>query len=197
MLLLRKGMIIEAKILSRSLLEIVFRIRAICKSSQIAIDFINQDKLNQLKMINKLNNLSKNIKSKIDLSVLEERKIVLEKEVKNLEVTPHKNKTCWYASKAGLMDDYHTTYSFLCDPVHSNVNGLQSYLIIKDDKVISFKYGPSTKEFEIILNAITESMIYILEDLNILFKLNITNEISPFSSQSNWMSEKLIENDPT
>ncbi|MCH8127364.1 hypothetical protein IIC38_15615, partial [candidate division KSB1 bacterium] len=144
-ILITKGMIVETKILARSILEILFRIGAISKSIDIAIDFIRQDHINQKKNINKLNMLSDGIKSSLDLSSLSGKYNEISNEIEEIDIKTHGIQ--WYADKAGLLDDYNTAYSSFCDAVHSNVRGLESYLVLdKNNKVISFSFGPLANE---------------------------------------------------
>lgn len=189
---IEKGMIIEAKILTRSFLEILFRLRAISISKDNAIDFIRQHYVKIKKHINKLNSLSKKTQSKIKLSELPEKYKEVVNEIESSNIKEH--GPSYYAQKAKLMDIYNTAYSLFSDQVHSNVSDLESYLVIENDKVISFNHGPTKENLNEVLNTLSESMIYILEDLSITFKLDISTQIKYFGKKSNKLSNRIINN---
>ena len=188
-LMVTKGMIIEAKILSRSLLEILYRIGAISKSKEIAIEFIRQDHITQKKTINKLNMLSENVKDSLKLSKLSEKYAELKDEISAMDIK--ERRTQWFAAKAELLDSYNTAYSTFSNAVHSNVRELESYLVLQNkDKVISFKYGPTARHRPVVLLTLLESMLQIIGFMAATFDLDISEELSELQDTSKKVAKK-------
>ena len=184
LILLSKGMILEARILIRSLLEILFRFKVISISQKEAVNFINQDRINSKSLIDKVSKLKN---TPFELKSLQERKTEIEAEIKDYNIQYH--GTNWYAKKAELDDYYNMVYPFLCNAVHSNVRDLESHLIIKDNKVTSFNYGPTTNELEDQLFLASQFLLRMIDILNDIFGLKILNELVSFKDEL----EKLIE----
>ena len=192
---IQKGMINNAKVLSRCYLEILFKLRAISISPDIVIDYIQQHDIKIKKFIKKLNNLSQKTKSKIDLSETSEKYDEIIEKIEALKIKEH--GVAFYADKSKLMDLYNTAYSLFSDQVHSNVSDLESYLVIENNKVVSFNHGPIINHSEEVLNTISECMIYILEDLNIIFNLDFQEKLKYFVDKSNKITAKKIINTNT
>lgn len=192
-ILLTKGMLIEAKILARSLLEILYKIGAMANFKEVAIDFIGQEHIIQKKGINKINKLSDKVKP-LDPSKLAERYTELNEEIKEKEIKPLSIE--WFAIKAGLTDSYNTAFSLFSNAVHSSPGELQKYLILENNKVVSFDYGPTDHQRYHLFMTVSESMLEILQFLESVFDLKVTQEIQKLWTESKKLVEKYFSNQP-
>jgi len=176
LLLIERGMLTEAKILLRTLLEILFRIRAISKSREIAQAYILEDEQHRKKFINKFKQLSDSVKEaqgnpELDdlLNTLNQN--IAERDIKELQ-------TQWFANKAGLDDFYNSAYSLFSLSVHANVRNLEE-LVVADEKgnIKEFLYGPDVTGIPLLLLTAGEALIMITYDISRIFKLNLKEQL--------------------
>ena len=141
-LLLEKGMEVSAKGNVRSLLESVFRLRAVAKCDKMLKAYIDNNQIQRLKTVKKmLNNPNPNeVCQKEDLRKIKD-------EIKQNGVRETKIKEF---SKHADMDDYwyEDIYSLWLSPAtHSSVRDLEWNLRSNDQQSISeLRYGPEDSE---------------------------------------------------
>lgn len=176
LLLIERGMLTEAKILLRTLLEILFRIGAISKSREIAQAYVLEDEKHRKKFLNKFKLLSDSVKEahgnpELDdlLNTLNQN--IAERDIKELQ-------TQWFAKKAGLDDYYNSAYSLFSLSVHANVRGLEE-LVTADEEgnVKEFLSGPDVVGIPLLLLTAGEALIMITYDISRAFKLDLENQL--------------------
>jgi hypothetical protein len=80
-------MLYEAQIILRTLIEVLFSLVSLAKNPVMGQEFLKDDKVQQLKMLNTYKNLPKNLKE-----ITEEQKSHLDDLVENLKCEICKNK---------------------------------------------------------------------------------------------------------
>jgi hypothetical protein len=174
-LLIERGIVNEAKIILRTLIEILFQLVAINKNKNFVKEYALQDSRHKKKLVHKIIELNKISKEKFldkDLnSLLETIQVDIdENEIKEL-------KTYDYAKKAGLLDFYYTAYTLLSNTVHASSRDIETHLVFDDQKnIISFDWGPSGKGIEMLLITSIETFYIILT--NVLEKFKVEKDLT-------------------
>lgn len=176
-LMAERGMIPEARVLTRSLLEVIFTLCAIIKNKDLTAIYIDEDKRKKLKFLNKFRqlhngNLPKDIDSNEIHKLEKELKVEIEKD--NIKI----RKTEEWAKDAGLHDWYLTAYAVLSDSVHIKVSDLERHVVADENDVIKeFKWGPSDAGIqEVLLTSIEGMIVSLIETLD-FFKKQRENTI--------------------
>ena len=169
-----RGMINEAKALSRCLLECVFAIVAIEKDEDFAGAFGADDLRQRKGYIEAYRRIrGKDIITKDAPSIqqIDRLKRSLEKNIKDKDIKPLTKRDI--AVKARLESMYDTAYKVLSGTVHINVRDLEQYLDISEaDDVQTILWGPDARDIDFILFTAAESMLFVLTALSKIFSLS-------------------------
>lgn len=139
-ILAERGLIPQAKVILRSILEALFTLCALSKKIELCDIYIQADQKKRLKQLNKLRLLKSGLppeakESEIQKLEQELKKDVEEKGIKLLNVEQ-------WAKEAGQHDIYLSAYTVLCDPVHTNVKDLERYLVLDENNELKgFNWG--------------------------------------------------------
>jgi phage host-nuclease inhibitor protein Gam len=158
------------------MLEALFALRAIANDKDFVEDFILDDELQRLKMLNKLKQLEPEIKQHLMDDFTEQdfdNEIAkLKDEIDNREIKRISTESL--SKKAGLHNHYLTAYSLLSSTVHSKIRDLEYYLRTDETGDISrFEWGPNVKGIEKVLFQASELAVFTLEAMLEVFGLNI------------------------
>mgnify|MGYP000197400956 CR=1 FL=1 len=161
--LTERGMPAEATTLLRTLLEVMFRLVAIAKDSEVGRTYILQDEFHRKKFINKFKLLSEPVRSAATQPSHDHDSLLTDINHKIAEHGVSERSTLWFAEQAGLADFYHSAYSVLSGAVHANVRDIESALVVDENgNVTAFDYGPSDAGIDEILLTAIESLIFCL-----------------------------------
>lgn len=175
-ILLEKGMLNEAKILCRNLIEILFALVACIKHDDIVKHYVMSDDIDKIKSLNKLITYHKEDKEKIDLTELEKKKSDLKK---NLDDITKTDLTTEYLSrKAGLHNHYLTVYHLLSKTVHIKIGDLDTH--IKEEGKY-FNWGPIIEGVESLTFTAIAEFITIIMELMQFFKLKDIRVIKKYN----------------
>ncbi len=119
-----RGMPAEATTLLRTLLEVMFRLIAIAKDSEVGWAYILEDEVHRKKFINKFKLLSDSVKSALGNPTLDSLLATIKQNIDDNDI--RELKTQWFAERAELADFYHSAYSVFSGTVHVNVRDLES-----------------------------------------------------------------------
>jgi hypothetical protein len=147
-----RGLSAEAILLARKVLEVTFRIVAVAKSDEIAIKYVQADKVSQQKLLKKLKSL-RTIQHTAEESEEFERlhakasAVVIAEGVKEVSTRD-------YAESAGMLDFYDSAYAYFSQSAHTNVRDLES-LVEKgtDGEIEAIRYGPDPDRLSDVLCA--------------------------------------------
>ena len=168
-ILSERGMIPQAKVVLRSILEALFTLCALSKKAELCDIYMQADQIKKLKQINKFRMLKSGLPEKAKESEI----LKLQQELKD-DIEKRKIKSFsaeQWAKEAELHDIYLSAYTVLCDPVHTSVKELEKYLVLDDDEIKELKWGPDTDDLEIVLSANIEFMLVSLKATCGLFKI--------------------------
>lgn len=170
-----RGMINEAKVLLRCLLECMFAIVAIEKDSETINQFILEDLLQRKDYLKAYKRNKREGTLQADNAPsLEEIDDLLQDIEKKIEM---KRVRKWQkrelARKGGLVIMYDTTYKLLSGSIHVNARDLEQYLEINEaGEVKRILWGPDIKEIDSLLFTAAESMLFVLTAISHLFDLS-------------------------
>lgn len=169
-----RGMINEARILLRCLLECIFPVKAIETDNNYANTLTLQDFIVQKSYLK----ACKRFKSDGDSSCkegLSSEKIDsmiadLEDQIKEHKVK--KEQIRKIADKGGLTELYDTEYKLLSSAIHTGVRDLEQYLRINEDGMIEeIFWGPDVKDVGFILFSASEKMLLLLSVIFSIFSI--------------------------
>lgn len=177
-LLIERGLIAEARIILRNLIEILFKLRAAGKDPEIARVYVYEDEVSRKKFINKFKLLSEDIKGAQGNPKLGELLEAISKNIGDRDIK--ERQTQWYAQRAGLEDFYNSVYSLFSSSVHANVRDLQE-LVVADDsgRIKEILYGPAeVVDLDKLLATAADTQAMIVEDVSKVFGLKLQDRLS-------------------
>jgi len=176
-LLIERGLVAEARITLRTLLEILFKLRAISKDRDVAHAYVYEDEMFRKKFINKFKLLSEEVKQaqgnpKVDDLLQSITKNIGDKNIKE-------RQTQWYAQRAGLDDYYNSVYSLFSSSVHVNARDLLELVLANETgQIKEILYGPAgAQDIDKLLATAGETQALILEDVSRTFDLKLDERI--------------------
>lgn len=184
-LLMERGMLYEAQIILRTLLEVVFSLIALSKNPALGHEFLKDEKIQELKRYNISKNLPKNLKQND-----KDQQNYIDKLIEELKFEICKNnykelKTEYIAQKAGMTNYYNLIYSRLCSTVHARIRDLENQLILDDDKeeIKQLNWGPDVSGIGGVMLPTYEVLLMSMIHVNDLFKLSFKEKIESLFSE--------------
>lgn len=175
--LAERGMLPEARVMLRCLMEALFALRALTKHPELANDYIEQDKRYRLKLLHKIENSSESVRSMANPDELKRLKDSLQSEVSSGDIKEIKTESL--AIKAGLADLYNTGYSVLSLSVHSHPRDLERYFDVDEKQQIrTLIYEPSDQDIEKLLFSAIDCMRLSMLSVDDVFDLQIANRLN-------------------
>ena len=170
----------EAAIISRSIYEICFKVKAVKNDTNLIDQVIVEQLITKKKRIKKfLDGKLKTDKSNLEILRKELEKVESEIAEANLNGLG-KNK---WAEKADLKGTYLTTYDILCDFSHISASDLDSLLMINDGKVDRVIFGRDSEEKDTIMfytALISTELLAVFCDY---FEIDLRSEIDELRAQ--------------
>ncbi|MFA6176789.1 MAG: DUF5677 domain-containing protein [Phycisphaerae bacterium] len=172
-LLAERGMINEAKILTRCALELMFAIVAIEKDNKFAFEIVKNDWFEKRKLLNAI--IEDNCLGSQDIKIAKEEldKTIQEIKASNLKEISKRDM----AIKAGFIHMYNSAYRMLSGTIHASVRSLNENIGIKGDKIHDFEWGPVYQGMNFILLTAAEALLHILEGAFQVFSIKERGEL--------------------
>ena len=177
-ILIERCMLNEAKILLRTLMEVLFALRAITLDAEVGEEFY------QSHLTAKRRALLKFRKSSLNLADSQGRDLT--ERIKELDSLIGKKRiymtTEYLAKRAGLYDFYATAYTVLSWTVHSNILDIAgSHMVGQSDSHIdSIHLSVQMEEVEKWFMSACECMVIAMQSVNDMFKAGVENEIADY-----------------
>lgn len=179
LLLLKRGMLKDGRVLARALMDIVFRMKAMEKNPKIVEMYIREDDVIRRKLGNKYRLLSENLKDASANSRVDDLRFSLNKKIAdegNKELTSQ-----WFATQAGLSDDYNSIYTLLSNDVHANIKCIDELMVHDDEgNVAAFGFMPtvvSKHDLMLLFAVVGRFAILSLDGLSRVYDFNIRKDI--------------------
>jgi len=171
-LLMERGMLYEAQILLRTLVEVSFSLVAVAENPELSQDFLKDDKVQQLKALNTYMNLPKHLRTQDEKQASDICKLIDDLKCEICKNKYKELKTEYIAQKAAMTDYYNTIYASLCSTVHSRIRDLESHLLLnKDNDIQQLTWGPDVSGLDSVLLAANETFIVSTKRVLQLFDL--------------------------
>jgi hypothetical protein len=157
-----RGLLSEAVLLARKVLEVTFRLVAVAKSQDVATKYVQLHDLNRLRLLEKLKQL------KCVRFTPEERLMLDDAKAKSADAAKVAGlkalSTKWFAEEAGMLDFYNSLYAFWSQSAHATIGDLNDLVETRQDGSIDhFRYGPETDGLDHLLCSVIECVLIALE----------------------------------
>lgn len=165
-LMLERGMMPEARILTRSLLEVAFTLIALQKKPSLINSYLDKHKKSHLRALkSSLKFKNDSLKKSVKKHGIEKLYIDKKEELKGkkLKVLTPKN----WADEAELEDFYNLYYVTYSDSIHSNLSSLDDHVDHKDDEK-NLCIGPSDAHLYDLLRCAIFTLIHSTHSIGIV-----------------------------
>lgn len=172
-ILAKRGMDTQARVMLRAALEVLFTLKAIAKSRDFALKFMAADDVAQGKVFNKLKTWiaaspqEKDTNEAIDRALAENKKAIQNSGARRISTEE--------VSKVGELHSlYLTAYSHFSASVHSNVRDLERHFVVDSDKDISeIRNEPELDNLGILFSTASEIILIALAGIAELLPISI------------------------
>ena len=97
------------------------------------------------------------------------------------------------AETAGMLSYYDSQYLLLSDTIHSSTRDLERYFKVDDDNLIDeINWGPDTKEIDVLLFSVADSIIIILNAIQSIFKIAFDDQWNSIADQFKKMAVEIV-----
>jgi hypothetical protein len=181
-ILMRKGLLMQAQMLQRNIAETMFIIGAIRKDEAFAKQYVISDEVASKKSLEALIRHQERRGGAAD-ETAKQRVKDLTARIANENLTKLLSAE-QIAQKAGLSDYYDTLYRFTSMAVHTSVRGLDKVLEADaEGNVHSLNYGPEVTELGMYFDYASSMMLYSLHEVASYFDLSVA-EIEALQTQN-------------
>jgi hypothetical protein len=175
LLLAQRGMMPEARVVTRSLLEVTFRLAAIAQHAEIAREYILEDNRLRKDLMERLDKLSANGRGSFTVAERDAARAAIDAALD--EYGGKKYSVYWYAEQAGMADFYNSAYALLSVTVHAQARDLQHYAETDESgRITSLILKPNDDGASIVLMAVQECLLVILEQAQSVFPNSVVAE---------------------
>lgn len=181
-ILTKRCMLDEARMILRALMEALFALRAIALDAEMAEAFYQNNLNLKLKALHKYKDSHSDDEIPhgvdVDKRVAELKEQVNVRGVSSVSVEK-------LARKAKLYDYYTSAYTVLSWTVHSNILDIASSYMAgrSDDYIEMVQLSPQMEEADKLLMSALECVVRALQSVNELFRLNAEEEIKDYTVQ--------------
>jgi hypothetical protein len=175
-ILAMKGLLFEAKVVLRSVIESLFILELLCKEEGFALEYLGSSMVQSLKWMNiARESTDPNFDSLKQYATPE----VMETLRKDIERYGYKKLDVERISdRAGLHNVYNTQYRLLSEQVHSLPISLDPFLV-RDQKgeLSSFDWGPKHEDLDLILFTNIQMLLTAMVSITKLFNVDKGGEL--------------------
>ena len=181
-ILTKLGLVIEAKILLRSLIEALFLLKIVCEDKDFVPEYIRTDEINRLKLMRIAWDSSHPVFKPLKENVTGEMIKSLESKIKKDCISSLRIEQL--AIKAKMKDWYDSVYRLLSSSVHTNPRELDNYVTVDENGDIkSFVWGPRETDVGLILYTSAEILITTLTLMSKLSSLDKEKTLDNFKTR--------------
>lgn len=181
LILSRYGLVLEAEVLVRSILEALFIMRACINDEDFMRDYVNSDKMRQLNIMKAAHRhtewifeATKEVATKERIEKLKEMKET--GEIKALNIRE-------ISKKARLEPLYDSVYTLLSDSVHSGPKSVDGYVSTDTAGNIRISMIPEKIELEIVFVTAVQTVLLALGGVFKLFEIDRREDLESFDSR--------------
>lgn len=182
-LLTRLGLIVEAKILLRSMVEGLFITKACYDDEKFITKYILSDQMSRLKLLNAAKNNPDRVFDDLKDAMADDwvqdiKKDIDENNIEELRIQQ-------LAEKVGLKSHYDSAYRLLSNPTHGGPRSLEEYLVLDDSgKVETLNSGPLEKGYELVLITALDTLCIGSQYVFDVFNINISQKLEEYRAKA-------------
>ncbi len=175
-ILCRLGLVFDAKVVLRGVLESMFIVKLLCEDTAFPMEYVRSDECRRLLWLNVArNSKAPHFNSLREIATDEEieklKKEIEQQECKSVDIAD-------VARRAGFQIEYDTDYRILCEEAHTLPRSIQHLTITdKSGEPIEFDSNPSDKDVDYILFTANRSLHIALVSLRNFFAVDKNNEL--------------------
>ena len=178
-ILSKNGMISDAKIIARALIEAMFILVAISKDYQVALDYVHEDEFRRKKALRRYEQLHNSPPPDWTDKKMTEFTTEIEKTIKDNSLKI-KTTEAW-AKAADMYSWYLSPYFILSDTVHVKSRDISDYVVTdSNNNPKEFKWGPSEEGVRIVLGTVIESICIIIKNIANVFNIDAIKKVDNF-----------------
>ncbi len=171
-----KGLLFEAKVVLRSVIETLLILKLLCKEEAFALEYLGSSKVQSLKWMNIAHESQdpnfESVRQYATPKVMEAlRKEIEQHGLKKLEVEP-------IARRADLHYIYNSQYRLLSEQVHCLPISLDPFMVTNQEgELASFDWGPKHEDLDFIIFTNVQMLLIALVSVTKLFSLDKSGEL--------------------
>jgi hypothetical protein len=180
-ILCQRGMIPDARIVARALIEAMFILVAISKKPHLAVQYAQEDEFQRLKAIKKYHQLH----GAPPPGWSERQMADFEAEVKKtIDAKSLKSRlTEDWAREADMHSWYLSPYFDLSESVHVKSRDISVHIVTNSEsEPKEFKWGPSDEGMRLVLGTVIEAMCVTIQHAACVFKVDIGEQVGRFTA---------------
>lgn len=187
-----RGMVAQAGILSRAMIESLFIMGAISKSLENVRDYVHSDFSTRKASFKKYWKHRRDIPEDYDPEKLRIMKAELDSEIEEKGIKPIKVRE--WACRANLEYFYDTVYIVLSNHIHTNVRDLDRHFVMNDrGEIVEFNWGPDTKDLYYVVTSSCDCLIRAIICASSFFKILNEERINDFSRRIEQIAEQHVK----
>jgi hypothetical protein len=186
-ILCKSGLVVEAKIVARSLMEAMFILVAISKDYGIAVEYVLEDEFQRIKAIRRY----MEIHDAPPPGMTAQQVVEWEKEIRLgiKEKGIKKRTTEDWAKAAELEYWYKSPYFHLSEAVHVKSGDLTNHIVTDSkNEPVHFNWGPTDAGARIVLGTAINCLCIVVRHASAVFKIDVANEIDSYHAQLRGLS---------
>lgn len=189
-LLLERGMMPQAKVLTRSMLETVFILVALQKKPNLLKAFLDQhDEAHIRSLKSALKFKNKSLRDAAKRHGIEKLYVKKKAELKNKELTPLSPKE--WSDESELEDFYNVYYVIYSNSIHSNLSALDDHIDESPDE-LNLSAGPSDRDLYDVLKCGIYILINAANSTELVNGNDITKELEVYVARFDEFDKKYI-----
>lgn len=188
-----KGLLFEAKVVLRSVIESLFILKLLCEKEDFALEYLGSSKVQSLKWMKIAHETQdpnfESLRQYATPEVMETlRKEIEQHGLRKLDVEP-------IAKRAGLHHFYNTQYRLLSEEVHCLPISLDPFMVQDEDgELSSFDWGPKHDDLDLVLFTNIQMLLAALAAITKLFEVNKKEELDKIGQVLSVLAPLLGEN---
>lgn len=189
-LMLERGMMPQAKVLTRAMLETVFTLVALQKKPELLQNYFDQHEEGKKRNLKAaLQFQDEHLRASAKKHKLEQHYIDQKKSLKGKVINPLSPKQ--WAIEAGLEDFYNLYYTLYSNPTHSNLSALNDH-VDESEAEINLAFGPSDKYFYEVFQCCVYILINAMNSSALSQGQDISKQLDPFVEKLKKLDKKYL-----
>lgn len=183
------GLIVDAKIILRSMFEVLFILKVSCEDDEFVKKYVGADQIYRKRLLEAGKNNSVGVFDETIRNTAEKVLNKIEQDIRANNIEELKIEQL--AKKAKMKAFYDTAYRALCNTAHSGARSLQEYFLFdKNNKLSALNFGPIDVGIDLVMiTAINNMCIGLVSILN-FFKIDKAETLKSFQRRIDLENKK-------